>query len=298
MHILVTGGTGFIGKVLCRKLIENDCQVTVYSRQPDQVKKLTHPQCRGINQLTPDQFNQPVDAIINLAGEPIAQSRWSQQRKEVLISSRIDTTKKLVDLCSKLTPKPKVLISASAVGYYGAQEDNEVTENTVPNQEFTHQLCYRWEQAAIAAEPLGIRVAIARIGLVVGQQGGFLSKMLTPFKLGLGGKLGSGKQWMPWIHISDLTNILLYLLEHQHCHGIYNATAPQPVTNNEFTRQLGNILHRPTLLSVPEFVLKGTMGEMATLLLTGQKAVPHRLVSEESYHFQYSTLEEALREVL
>ncbi len=296
MDILVTGGTGFIGRRLCRALVASGHKVIVFSRRPETVKKLLGEKCQGVSQLTSDQVGESLDGIINLAGEPIADARWSKARKEKLLASRIETTEAVINLIGKLKQKPKVLVSASAVGYYGAQQDNEVTEVTQPAMEFTHSLCLQWEQKAMEAEPLGVRVAIARIGLVVGK-GGFLKKMLPSFKLGLGGKLGDGKHWMPWIHIQDLVHIFLHLLESDHCHGPYNAVAPMPVTNQEFTEALGKVLHRPTIFTVPAFVLEKTLGEMARLLLTGQRAVPERLLRQESFRFQFEDLHEALTDV-
>lgn len=296
MHILITGGTGFIGQRLCRALLAKGYTVCVYSRNPENVKSLVDNSCEAVDSLQVSQLNQPPDAIINLAGEPIADSRWTAARKQTLRASRVETTSKLVDLCAQLNPRPRVLVSASAVGYYGAQQDDEVTENTTPHPEFTHELCREWELEAMKAQELGIRVAIARIGLVVGK-GGFLKKMLPPFKLGVGGKLGNGKQWMPWIHIDDMINILLFLLEQESCRGAYNAVAPKPVTNAEFTATLGKVVNRPTVFTVPKFVLEKTLGELAGLLLTGQKAFPQRLVAEQSFTFQFENLEAALRDV-
>lgn len=297
MKILVTGGTGFIGRKVCRALVASGHQVIVFSRNPGKVAKLIGHSCRGIGDIAPETFKESVDAIFNLAGEPIADSRWTDARKAKLRDSRIATTQKIVELCAALNPPPKVLISASAVGYYGDQGDNKVIESTPPHEEFTHLLCQDWEQQAMEARELGVRVAVARIGLVVGK-GGFLKKMLTPFKLGVGGKLGNGKQWMPWIHVQDLVNILLYLMEHDTCEGVYNAVSPSPVTNEEFTRTLGEIVGRPTVFTVPKIVLESTLGEMARLLLTGQRAFPDRLMEQEAFVFNYDKLEDALRDVV
>lgn len=297
MHILITGGTGFIGSNLCSTLIAKGHHLTVYSRRPSQVEKIIGHPCRAIDKLSPELFKEPIDAIVNLAGEPIADARWTAARKESIRASRMDTTAQLVALCSKLDSRPKVLVSASAVGYYGSQEDQKVTENTPPKDEFTHQICAEWEQKATEAENFGVRVAIARIGLVVGK-GGFLKKMLTPFRLGVGGKIGNGKQWMPWIHIQDMVQVLLYLLENENCHGAYNAVSPQPVTNAEFTRALGKVLGKPTVFTVPKIVLEPTLGELSRLLLTGQQAFPERLLKEEFFQFRYDKVEAALRDVV
>ncbi|ABC31463.1 predicted nucleoside-diphosphate sugar epimerase [Hahella chejuensis KCTC 2396] len=296
MHILVTGGTGFIGKQLCRALWASGHDTTVFSRRPEQVAHLVGERCRSIGQLRTDLIEAPVDAIINLAGEPVADRHWTQARKQKLKQSRIALTHDLIDMCKQMETSPKAMISASAVGYYGDQQDLLVTEQTPPHEEFTHELCSEWEAAALSAESIGMRVAIARIGLVVGKEG-FLQKMLPVFKLGLGGKFGDGSQWMPWIHIQDLLRVMLHLLETPTCSGPYNAVSPNPVTNAEFTATLAKQLHRPAFCTAPAFALKLAMGELSRMLLTGQKAIPARLL-DENFSFQFDTLEEALKDVI
>jgi len=196
-----------------------------------------------------------------------------------------------------MSKPPSCLINASAVGFYGDQGDTDVDETTAPADDFGHQLCHQWEQLATQAEALNVRVCIVRIGLVVGRDGGFLEKMLPPFKLGVGGRFGSGQQWMSWVHRDDLVRIIVWLLEHQECSGVYNATAPYPVRNKDFTNILAKKLKRPALLPMPSFVANALFGEMAGLFLTGQRVLPRR-ITEAGFEFNYPDLKTALAEVL
>ena len=293
--IFVTGGTGFIGQKLCHKLTQRGYSVSVLSRQdPEQVKT----RCGRVtpySTLADVKNSEGFDAVINLAGEGIADKRWSSRRKQQLRTSRIDLTKELIDVINSWTHKPSVLASGSAVGYYGAQGETKVTEQTPPNDEFTHQLCHDWEQAALLAEKSGVRVCLSRTGLVVGPGGGFLQRMIPPFKFGLGGRLGDGKQYMPWVHRDDVISALIWMIETDTASGPYNVVSPNPVTNAEFTAQLGNTLQRPTLIPAPGFALKLALGEMSRLLLTGQQALPTRL-AESSFAFKYPELGPALED--
>lgn len=297
MHILITGGTGFIGSRLCQRLLKANHQLTVFSRRPDCVKSLCGQTVTPLASLDELSADSQFDAVINLAGEPIADKRWSTKRKQQLLQSRLDTTGKLVQAMVAMQQRPQCLINASAVGYYGDQGDIEVDETTPAHDEFSHQLCRLWEQAAQAAEPLGVRVCVVRTGLVVGSDGGFVGKMLLPFKLGLGGPLGNGRQWMSWVHLHDLTRLFEWLLSHAETSGVYNATAPHPVTNREFTKTLGRVLQRPTVLPMPAFVARALFGEMSQLLLTGQRVLPKR-ISATGFEFDYPELEAALGNVL
>jgi len=239
--------------------------------------------------------------LVNLAGEPIAAKRWSDEQKAKLINSRVAATEQLVALCEQLKangqPLPKVMVSGSAMGYYGDQGKRVVTEKTMPNDEFAHRLCKQWEAAAKPIEAMGVRLAIVRIGLVLEAGGGSLEKMLPPFKWGVGGRFGSGEQFMPWIHRDDLVAAILFLINQEGLSGAFNGCAPHPVTNATFTKTLASHLNRPAIFPVPAFVLKAGFGEMSRLLLTGADMRPVRL-EEAGFSFQYPTLDKALEAIL
>ncbi|APE31115.1 TIGR01777 family protein [Halomonas aestuarii] len=300
MRVLITGGSGFVGQRLCRRLKEAGHRLLVVSREPDAVRGRL-PEGTDIRRSVLDFVDTPPDAIVNLAGESIADRRWSDEQKERLIDSRVNITGDLVMLCEQLQASqgrtPKVMVSASAMGYYGDQGDREVTEQTPPHDEFAHRLCKRWEEAASEAADFGVRVVLLRIGLVLDAGGGSLKKMLPPFKLGLGGRFGDGKQFMPWIHREDLVSAILFLLERHELEGPFNGSAPHPVTNAEFTRLLSKQLGRPALMPVPAIVLETAFGEMARLLLTGADMRPARL-QEAGFEFRFPTLEAALADIL
>jgi uncharacterized protein len=293
MRILVSGGTGFIGEALCPQLAQDGHDVVVWSRQTDpEVAQGV----RAIQHL--DELTGPSpDAIINLAGASIADGRWTEARKRLLVDSRVDTTRKLVEWMRGMESPPKALISASAVGYYGEQGDRIITEDTPPTAGFTHDLCEQWENEALKAEALGVRVCLVRTGVVLDRDGGALAKMLLPFKMGAGGRLGSGKHYFPWIHRADIVAIYQWLVENEHASGPYNASAPNPVTNAEFTRALGKTLKRPTLFPMPEPVLRLLFGEMSELLLVSNRMMPTRLL-DEGFEFRYPELNRALRAIL
>ena len=300
MRVLVTGGSGFVGQRLCPMLIAQGHEVQVVSRTPHKVRERLPKEC-DIRDSAQAFIDTPPEALVNLAGESIAAKRWSDCQKDRLIRSRVEVTEQLVSLCEQLgengQPLPKVLVSGSAMGYYGNQGDQRVTEDTPPHDEFAHRLCAQWEAAAKPIEAMGVRLAILRIGLVLGPDGGTLQKMLPPFKLGLGGRFGDGKQFMPWIHRDDLVNAILFLLSDDALSGPFNGSAPHPVTNAEFTRTLAKTLHRPAVLPVPACVLKAGLGEMSQLLLTGADMRPERLI-EAGFTFTYPTLDEALQAIL
>ncbi len=298
MNILITGGTGFIGRKLCQSLISKGHNLTVLSRKPEKVPALCGNQVQALGDLNNLSEKNHFDSIINLAGEGIVDARWSKKRKQILIDSRIKVTEQLIAFINKAQQKPSVLISSSAVGYYGNQGSKILTENCMAiNDNFAHQLCTLWEESAIKAEDFGLRVCILRTGLVIGNDGGFLAKMLPSFKLGLGGKIANGQQWMSWIHRGDLIEIITKMLDSPDMKGIYNSTAPNPVSNQDFTDCLAKKLHRPAIFSVPAFILKPMLGEMAELLLGGQRVIPARL-QEINFQFQFNTLDEALNDVL
>lgn len=294
MNILITG---FIGTALCAHLLNNGHRLTVYSRRPGQVPELCGESVAALNHLQDLTTEDRFDAIINLAGEGIADARWTAARKQKLLDSRIGTTQQLIAYMERAAHKPKVLISGSAVGFYGNQGDALLDENSPAHDDFAHRLCAQWEHTARQAEASGVRVCIIRTGLVIGANGGFLKRMLPAFRFGLGGTLGSGKQWMSWIHRRDLLAVITLLLETESLQGVFNGTAPNPVTNAEFTRCLTRLVHRPALLPVPAPVLKILLGELSELLLGGQRVYPRRL-QEMGFPFQFPTLESALQDVL
>lgn len=300
MRVLITGGSGFVGQRLCRQLVEKGHEVQVVSRSPHQVRDRLPNNC-DIRDSAQAFIESPPDALVNLAGEPIAAKRWSDEQKAKLINSRVAATEQLVALCEQLKangqPLPKVMVSGSAMGYYGDQGKRVVTEKTMPNDEFAHRLCKQWEEAARPIEAMGVRLAIVRTGLVLEAGGGTLQKMLPPFKLGLGGRFGSGEQFMPWIHRDDLVAAILFLIDQEGLSGPFNGSAPHPVTNATFTKTLASHLNRPAIFPVPAFVLKASFGEMSRLLLTGADMRPARL-EEAGFSFQYPTLDKALEAIL
>ncbi len=297
MNILITGGTGFIGTKLCESLQSRGHHLTVLSRRPDSVPTLCGEKVVAVSSLDKLSETDKFEAIINLAGENIADGRWTENRKQALKNSRIQITEQLLAFIAKAEHKPDILVSGSAVGFYGNQKDKELDETSKPVDDFAHQICAEWEQTALKAEQSGVRVCIIRTGLVIGDHGGFLQRMLLPFKNGFGGRLGNGKQWMSWIHRDDLVRIVGLFLINPKMRGIYNGTSPTPVTNQEFTKTLAKVLKRPALIPVPGSVLTFLFGEMSELILGGQKVLPKRLL-EHNFVFKYETLEAALKEVL
>lgn len=297
MHILLTGGTGMIGRALCAYWAEQGHRLTVWSRQPAKVAELCGPSVRGIARL--EELNdEPLDAVVNLAGAPIADRPWSKKRKALLWASRIGLTEQLLAWLHSREQQPAVLLSGSAVGWYGDGGEQELNENTPRvTDDFAAQLCGAWEETALRAEALGIRVVLVRTGLVLNPDGGMLKRLLLPFKLGLGGRLGDGRQWMPWIHFADQIALMDFLLQRSEARGPYNACAPLPARNAEFTKAMGQALSRPTLLPVPAFALRAGLGEMSGLLLGGQRAVPMRLL-EAGFSFRFTHLDVALVDLL
>lgn len=300
MRALVTGATGFVGKRLLSKLN----RPVVLSRNPRQAEK----SLAGLDvSVFPwDPENQPapaaafagIDAVFHLAGEPVAEGRWTAAKKVRMRESRVVGTRNLVQTLVQLPVKPKVLISASAVGYYGDRGDERLDEHSAPQDDFLAEICVAWERESLRATDCGTRVVNPRIGIVLGEGGGALAKMLPPFLMGVGSPLGSGKQYMPWIHLEDLCEMLLYAAKHPSLAGPINATAPTPVSNRDFTHTLGKVLRRPTFFpSVPGFALRLVLGEFAQVLLMSQNAVPAAAL-EAGFHFQFAELEPALRNVL
>lgn len=297
MHILLTGGTGLIGRALCRHWLQQGHQLTVWSRRPEQVAALCGDAVRGIGRLE-ELVEEPLDAVVNLAGAPIADRPWTRKRKALLWASRIGLTEQLLAWLQSREHKPQVLLSGSAVGWYGDGGERELHEDSPPvSEDFAAQLCGAWEETAQRAEELGIRVVLLRTGLVLAADGGLLKRLLLPFKLGLGGPLGNGRQWMPWIHLSDQIALIDFLLQQERASGPYNACAPTPERNRAFSQALGRELHRPAFMPAPAFVLRVLLGELSVLLLGGQRAMPTRLQAA-GFSFRFTHLDVALADLL
>ncbi len=300
-NILITGGTGFVGRNLIEEITRNDPfieKIYVLTRDISKIQKkfskFSNKICgfSDINDLDRDiEFEQ----IINLAGEPIADKKWSEKQKEIIKSSRIEVTKDLVKFIGKLKTKPSVMISASAVGYYGSHDDEPLDEDSIGKKEFTHFLCKAWENEARKVEKYGVRVCIARFGIILGKDGGALKKMLPAFRFGLGGKISSGKQIMSWIHMRDAIRGLMFLIHNENLSGEFNFCAPNAVTNDKFTKVLAKTLNRPTLFSMRLGLVKFLFGEMGeTLLANGQNIYPRRLL-DAGFNFKYKRIDSALR---
>jgi uncharacterized protein (TIGR01777 family) len=294
MHHLITGGSGFIGSALCRSLVADGHRVTVLTRDIGRARRHVPEAVSLIDRL---DFAEDVDAVVNLAGENLAGGRWTAARKHEFLGSRIGTTKRLLDWIGRQARAPAVLVSGSAVGWYGPRGDDELDEDAGLGSDFSAHLCRDWEAEAVKAEALGVRVCRVRTGIVLGVDGGALKQMLLPFRLGIGGRMGSGRQWMSWVAREDLVALIRWLVEHDNARGAYNGTAPAPVTNAQFARTLGAALHRPALLPTPAFALRLLFGEMSDLLVTGQRVVPKRALVE-GFAFMHPELGSALPAVL
>jgi uncharacterized protein (TIGR01777 family) len=297
MKVLITGGTGFIGSALCETLIQHGHELLVVSRQaPRQA-----PSSRQTFLLwdAPEwtRSAQDVEAVINLAGESIAEKRWSPQQKALIRDSRLGATRRLVEAMRSWPKPPSVFVNASAIGYYGPRGDEQLTEADEGGAGFLAEVCRAWEAEALQAEALGVRVVRLRIGLVLGLGGGILSKMVPPFRWFVGGPLGTGRQWMSWIHRDDVIGLIEWAVKTPLIRGAVNATAPEPVTMREFCRCLGQVLRRPSWAPVPPFILRALLGDMAEMVLTGQRVIPH-VALQRNYLFCHPTLPAALRTCL
>ncbi|UFU00062.1 TIGR01777 family oxidoreductase [Radiobacillus kanasensis] len=294
MNILISGGTGFVGKRLTKSLVHKGNQVFILTRSPHQ-----YASTKEVQYVCWDTLNEgklpPIDAVVNLAGESLF-GRWTSAKKEKILSSRIQATESILSFIKMTDQKPKVLINASAVGYYGTSYAETFKEgSTTPGSDFLANVVRRWEATASQAENLGVRTVFARFGIILGQEGS-LPLMALPFRLFTGGKVGSGEQWMSWVHIDDVVGLVLFAIKQEQIHGPLNVTAPRPLQNKELSKRLAEALHRPYWLPAPSFALKLALGEMSTLVLDGQKVLPD-VAEKNGYTFIYPDVEGAFKEI-
>ncbi len=302
MKLAVTGATGLVGGALCQHLIQAGHQVVALARNPEKAReKLPTVEVVAWDATSghpPIDALEGLDAVVHLAGEPVAAGRWTSQRKKMIHESRVAGTRNLVEGLSHCQNPPKVLVSGSAIGYYGTHGDELLEETSHPGNDFLAELCQQWESEAKRATDSGVRVVLVRSGLILAREGGALPRMLPLFKMCVGGPLASGTQWMSWIHIKDELEAIGYAIEHDEIEGPLNLTAPNPVTNEEFSRTLARVLRRPAFFRVPGFVLQLLLGEMAeTLLLKGQRVLPKKL-EQSGYQFSFSDLRGAFADLL
>jgi uncharacterized protein (TIGR01777 family) len=301
MKIVVSGGTGFVGRALCQSLIGQGMNVTVLSRNPERANARPGSAIRIVkwDGTTISSWERELDsaaAVINLAGEPVAAGRWTQERKRLIVDSRVNGTRLLARALSRASGKPCVLISASGVGYYGTSPDRLFDERDGPGSDFFADLCRSWEEAALEAQSSTIRVVCLRIGMVLERDGGALAKMVPPFRAFVGGPISPGSQWVSWIHRADLIGLIEWALAHERVVGPVNAVAPGAVTMKEFCGTLGTALKRPSWLPVPGFALRLAFGELASFMTTGQRVAPTAAL-ESGYRFRYPRLDAALRAI-
>ncbi|ASG63043.1 TIGR01777 family protein [Kluyvera genomosp. 3] len=296
MRVLLTGGTGLIGRHLVSRLLTLGHTVCVVTRSPEKARQMLDARVEIWPGLQNVSTLDGVDAVVNLAGEPIADKRWTHAQKQKLCDSRWAITQRISELIQASETPPAVLISGSATGYYGDLGEVVVTEEEPPHNEFTHKLCARWEQIASSAQSDRTRVCLLRTGVVLARNGGILGKMVPPFKLGLGGPIGNGRQYLAWIHIDDMVNGILWLLDND-LRGPFNMVSPYPVRNEQFSHALGQALNRPAFLRVPATAIRLLMGESSVLVLGGQRALPKRLEAA-GFTFRWYDLDEALGDIL
>jgi uncharacterized protein len=301
MRVVITGGTGVIGSALARELGEAGHEVVILTRDTSKAGPLP-PNTRAVewDGRTAAGWGSLLDGgtgIVHLAGEGIAEGRWTEEKKRRIRDSRVESGKAVLAAIHQAKEKPRVLLQGSAVGYYGPRGDEVVDETHPPGNDFLGRVCVEWEASTAEAESFGVRRAILRTGIVLTPKGGALPKMAMPFRLGMGGSLGNGRQWFPWIHIADEVGAIRFLLEREEGRGPFNLTAPNPLTNRDFSHTLGRALHRPSFAFAPAFALRLALGEMAESLLAGQRAVPRRLL-EMGYVFRYPEALPALQNLL
>ncbi len=305
MKVAITGATGFVGRRLVERLQADGYAVVALTRNLQTARELfsaaTFPTVEAIAYTPTEAGNwqqalSGCDGVVNLAGEPIAESRWTPERKQTILNSRKLGTQKLVEAIAQATPKPSVLVNASAIGYYGTSETASFDETSPPGDDFLAQVCQEWESAAQAVKQAGVRLVILRIGIVLGN-GGAIAKMMPPFKLFAGGPIGTGKQWFSWIHREDLVSLILRALTEASFEGVYNATAPNPVRMAEFSQTLGTLMNRPSWLPVPSFALEALLGDGAKVVLEGQQVLPKH-TQADGFDYQYPTAKQAVAEVL
>lgn len=296
MQLLITGGTGLIGRHLIPRLLQLGHQVNVVTRDVAAARGKLDERVGLWSGLDQQSDLNGIEGIINLAGEPIADKRWSASQKQQLCESRWQITEQLVSLIHASSTPPAFLISGSATGFYGDSGEVIVTEEDPGQDEFTHTLCARWEQLALKAESEQTRVCLLRTGVVLAREGGALEKMKLPFRLGVGGPIGSGKQYLPWIHIDDMIDAIIWLMDHPSLRGPFNMVAPYPVRNEQFAATLGQVMHRPAFMRTPAAAIKLMMGESAVLVLGGQHVLPKRLEAS-GFTFRWYDLQQALQDV-
>jgi uncharacterized protein len=308
MKIAITGATGLVGSALSKALAAENHTVIRLTRPQEQKRASApppgvfdfpwNPRTAEFPQSAESPFARGVDAIINLAGAPIVEGRWTDERKKILRSSRIDTTRALVSAIGKLQPRPHVLVSASATGYYGDRGEEVLTENSAVGTEFLADLAKEWETEAHQAEQFGVRVAIVRFGIILAKEGGALPAMMKPLKFGVGGKLGDGRQWMSWVALEDVVAIVQRALRDDSFAGPFNVVAPEPIRNADFTTILAQVMRRPAIFAAPKFALRLAMGEMADeALLSSQRAIPEAL-QQHGYKFLRTDLRTTLQSIL
>jgi hypothetical protein len=300
MRVVISGGSGLIGRALTASLAADGHEVLVLSRSPGKVTGLpAGASAVGWDGRTTEGWGDLVAgaAVVNLAGAGIADARWSPERKSLIRSSRVDSTRAVTEAIQQASEPARVLVQGSAVGYYGPGGDQVLTEQAQPGSDFLAGVCVEWEGSSVGVEDVGVRRALIRTGVVLSTEGGALPRMLLPFRLFAGGPVGSGKQWLPWIHLADEVRAIRFLIDHEDAAGAFNLAAPEPVTSRQFAQAIGAVLHRPSFMPAPAFALRLMMGELADLVLEGQRAVPQRL-QELGFTFRFPTAHGALRDLL